>query len=439
MTETEIWAKWESQSVNETYPLRRFLGRSSHSVVFLTEHRALGLADAAIKLMPENPALTESQLARWRTVADLSHPHLLRLFETGRCELGGHPFFFVVMEYAEQTLAQLLPRRALSPDEVRELLPPTLDALGFLHGKELAQGQLKPPNILVVNDQLKLASDTIRAAEGENGAAGDIFSLGLTMAEALTQRPPSWLDGESVIASLPANLPKDIVDMVRQCLNQNSAERPTVAELKSRLTPAQQPPAPAPRPGVVAPATPAATRAPSPRGAPKAVSRPAIFQVPAPTGLLIPLIATAVIVLAATWSAAHFMRSDSDSQLPATGASQDLLPHSAVAAAAPEIPRDPNLPVFVLHQELPNISAGARQSIQGTIKVTVRVTVDASGNVIAEALENQGPSRYFARTATEAARKWIFVPADNQSARKWLLQFEFTRGGASGHIVGSRS
>jgi TonB family protein len=321
--------------------------------------------------------------------------------------------------------------------------------LGFLHGKNLAQGQLKPSNILVVNDQLKLASDTIRAAEGENGAAGDVFSLGLTMAEALTQRPPSWLDGESVVASLPANLPKDIVDIVGRCLNQNSAERPTVAELEARLTPAQQSPvatrasapapAPAPAPAVVAPTTPAATRTPEPRGAPTAVSRPALFQVPAPIGLVIPLVATAVIVLAATWSAVHFMRSDSELQPPPSSASQDTLAHSAIAAAAPEIPRDPNLPPFVLHQEFPSTSAGARQSIQGTIKVTVRVTVDAAGNVIAETLENAGPSRYFAHTATEAARKWTFVPADNQSARKWLLQFEFTRGGASGHIVGSRS
>jgi len=61
------------------------------------------------------------------------------------------------MEYAEQTLSQILPHRALSPDEVREMLLPTLDALAFLHRKNLVQGQLKPANLLVVNDQLKLA------------------------------------------------------------------------------------------------------------------------------------------------------------------------------------------------------------------------------------------------------------------------------------------
>jgi len=49
------------------------------------------------------------------------------------------------------------------------MLRPTLNALAFLHGKNLVQGRLKPSNILVVNDQLKLASDTIRPG-GESTA-----------------------------------------------------------------------------------------------------------------------------------------------------------------------------------------------------------------------------------------------------------------------------
>ena len=235
VTESETWAKWETQTVNGVFPLRRFLGKSSHSVVFLTEYAAGNVAEAAIKLIPENPALTESQFSQWRSVAAMPHAHLIRLFDSGRCEIGGHPFFFVVMELAEQTLAQILPHRALTPGETRGLLLPTLDALGFLHGKGLAQGQLKPSNILVVGDQIKLASDTIRAAGGENGAAGDVFSLGLTLAEALTQQPPSWLDAESVVASLPADAPKELVDVIQRCVNRNPAERPTIADLQAPI------------------------------------------------------------------------------------------------------------------------------------------------------------------------------------------------------------
>jgi TonB family protein len=93
----------------------------------------------------------------------------------------------------------------------------------------------------------------------------------------------------------------------------------------------------------------------------------------------------------------------------------------------------------VLHEEIPDVPRGARVTVRGRIKVAVRVTVDSSGNVIDETLERRGPSKYFARLATTAARKWKFAPADNQDSRKWLLRFEFSRGGATGHAVTPRS
>ena len=53
MTMTEDSTKeWERRVVNGVYPLRRFLGRSNHSVVFLTEYKAQNLAQAAIKSCP---------------------------------------------------------------------------------------------------------------------------------------------------------------------------------------------------------------------------------------------------------------------------------------------------------------------------------------------------------------------------------------------------
>jgi TonB family protein len=92
----------------------------------------------------------------------------------------------------------------------------------------------------------------------------------------------------------------------------------------------------------------------------------------------------------------------------------------------------------VLHEEIPDISRSARYSIRGRIKVAVRVTVDGSGSVTNAALENAGPSQYFDRLAIASARKWKFVRVDNQDSRKWLLRFEFTRGGASAHAATPR-
>jgi outer membrane biosynthesis protein TonB len=456
VSETETWAKWESQTVNGVFPLRRFLGKSSHSVVFLTEYAAGNVAEAAIKLIPENPALTESQLSQWRRVAAMPHPHLIRLFDSGHCEIGGHPFFFVVMELAEQTLAQILPHRALTPEETRGLLLPTLDALGFLHAKGLAQGQLKPSNILVVSDQIKLASDTIRTAGGENGAPGDIFSLGLTLAEALTQQPPSWLDAESVLASLPADLSKDLIGIIQRCVNRNPAKRPTVADLQAKPNPTPtEAPSPSEAPGPGEPPTPRQASAPSeaqtPSEAPalpetvadeSAASaqrwsgtsswvgerRPAVFV--ATTSVMVLLFVIAVI-----FAGAHFLRGSQGA------APQPALPVAEAQGSADttDVNPAPSPPSLVVHQEIPDVSQTARQSIQGTIKVSVRVTVDASGNVVAEAFENRGPSNYFARVANDAAKRWTFVPVENQDPRRLLLEFAFTRAGTTARVVGHRS
>ena len=261
VTKTEVWVGWESQVVNGVYPLRRFLGGSNHSTVFLTEYAAENLANAAIKLVPADTMDAEAQLVQWGAAAALSHPHLLRLLDVGRCKLSGRGYLFVVMEYADQTLAQILPRRALSSDEVTQLLLPTLDVLAALHYNNLVHSQLKPSNFLVVGDQLKLASDTIRPiayyangiirtspydppelSDGDISANGDVWGLGITLAEALTQHAPAWQDDRFETASLSAALPPEFADTVQRCLSRIPSTRPTVAELKAKYNP---PPPPA--------------------------------------------------------------------------------------------------------------------------------------------------------------------------------------------------
>jgi serine/threonine protein kinase len=441
MTEIEIWTKWESQIVNGLFPLRRFLGRSNHSVVFLTEFRPQNLAKAAIKLVPADPALDEAQLSRWQRMAALSHPHLVRILDSGRCKLGGHPFLFVVMEYAEQTLAQILPHRPLTPDEVREMLIPALGALAYLHRKNLVQGQLKPTNFLVVNDQLKLASDTIRPAgdpatvsakpsvydppEAKNSAieaAGDVWGLGITLVEALTQNPAAGL-GESSDA---------LTGAVRRCLSPNPASRPTIFDLQAQFSPVSAPASPEPASPELASPAPASPVPRLPADLKKAASQPGPAPNPSKTRLLVPAIAVSGIVLVAVWAGMRPFRSHPNSTPPISSTAQSASQPAVSPAAASQSSAPTPAAAAVLHQEIPALSRSTRDSIRGQIKVAVLVTVDRSGNVIGETLENRGSSNYFARLGLEAAKKWKFAPADSQDSRQWLLQFEFARSGASG-------
>jgi serine/threonine protein kinase len=485
--QTEDWTKeWERRIVNGVYPLRRFLGRSNHSVVFLTECPAQNAPQAAIKILPANPALAEAKLAHWRRVATLSHPHLMRLLDAGRCRLGGHNFLFVVTDLAEQNLAQILPGRPLTPEEVRDLLPATLDTLAYLHGQNLVHGGLKPTNFLVVDDQLKLASDTIRptgertagtakpslydppeATTGGASTAGDMWGLGITVVEALTQTPPEWARESSDSVSLPANLAPEFVDTVQRCLNRDPGRRPTIAELLAQFKrvpsdapPSSDTPAPptaaplppvaspptAPPPVAAPPAEPAAiAAAPQPTATPASIAAPVVNEPPVRTvsteiprnpQLLVTTIAVGVITLLVVWTGVHLLHRHADVR-PAAAMTAPSPPAVSPppAAAIPKASSAAPLPSSVLHQEIPDISRTARATIRGVIKVGVRVIVDRSGTVVATTLDHRASSKYFARAATDAAEKWKFAQAADQASRVWLLRFEFTRAGTTVHAA----
>jgi TonB family protein len=288
---SDTWREWEGQVVDGAFSLRRHLGGSDHSVVFLTERGEGKTQKAAIKFVQADAANAELQLSRWKQAARLSHANLIKLFETGRCQLAGMDLLYVVMEYAEENLAQFLPQRALNPAETRDMLEPFLDTLTYLHGQGLVHGHIKPSNILALDDQLKLSSDTLcrigessaaaekpdvyiapEAATGAISAPRDIWSLGATLVEALTQRVPE--QGQSAgqeDPTLPDTLPEPFLDIIRHCLRRDPQRRWTVAEISTRLNPPATPPAatvstqtiPAPTkpaPAIAAPTIPAPTK-----------------------------------------------------------------------------------------------------------------------------------------------------------------------------------
>jgi TonB family protein len=432
---SDFWRQWENQVIGERFPLRRFLGESSHSAVFLTEYESV---DAAIKFIRDDPSLADMQLERWQAAAALSHPHLIRLFETGRCRLGNHELLFVVMEYAEQTLAQILTLRALTFDEVRQMSGPALEALSFLHRNGWVHGQVKPPNICVVNDELKLASDTLsRAGErlagsvdtspfkapeekgGGASAAGDIWGIGMTLVAALNQQPPP--DGPSRPAFISSTVPPAFADAVARCLSLDVARRPTAADLRAQLTAADpDPPASLHQANVETEPPPTVAARTTRRG----ISRARV-------------VGGIVLLMGAVWGGARLMHGPAGLE-PAHDSHAAAEPASSRPVAGPAhrplpqvaVPSDP-----VLHKEIPVVSHTALRSIRGRIQVLVTVTVDASGNVIDETLEHSGSSKYFARTAAAAARKWRFAPAAGPGTRKWLLRFEFARAGTAANAA----
>src|SRR5438105_14028836 len=330
-TMSEAWAKWEGRLIG-AFPLRRYLGSSDHSGVFLTEIEGREPSQVALKVVPALATLVESQLSNWNDAANLSHPHLVRLLGTGRFQLDGPTHLYVVMELADQNLAQLLTQRALTEDEAREMLRSTLSALTFLHDRNLVHRQLKPANMLAVGDQLKLASDTIchfgdagagrgaasvydppEARDGIHSPAGDIWALGVSLFEALTRsRPPGLEEGREGVV-LPHEFSPALREIVARCLQLRPEDRPKVPELDAWIR--GKSPGPAP----VRPARPAARPQPTPAPA-------APTQVPRASAVPGPKIPQPIPRAAAPISAA-----------PHTAAPKRAAPEAAVPRSRPAV------------------------------------------------------------------------------------------------------
>ena len=457
---TEAWKQWEGQIVDEEFHLRLYLGGSEHSAVFLTEHGDREPQKAAIKLIQADPESAELQLSRWELAAKLSHPHLIRLFQMGRCQLGGQELLYIVMEHADEDLSQILPQRPLTPAEAREMLMPALDALAYVHNQGFVHGHMKPANIMAIGDQIKLSSDGLcpksesggglgkpgvydppEAASGRAWPAGDVWSLGMTLVEALTQRLPVWEGTQQGEPVLPDTVPAAFLDLARQCLRRDPERRLTVAEIAARLQQRQtlreareQMTA---RPqeaiakwrhvslavaiGLVLAAflagprllrrRPEARRAPSveseqPKVQPRPKQRAVTLETGPPT-------------------------QNTGNERPGSGGTAPSPPSLRTGAEA-KTTTGGLVQGEVLRQVLPVVPQSARDTIRGTVRVSVRVAVDTSGGVTEAKLDSPGRSKYFANLALEAAQRWEFAPAklDGRNvSSEWVLRFEIERTG----------
>src|SRR6266404_913292 len=518
------WKQFEGQIVDDEFPLEQVLASSEHGAVFLTQHGDSQPQKAAIKLIHAEPATAELLLSRWRLAAQLSHPNLLRLLDFGRCCLEDANFLYVVMEFAEEDLSQILPQRALTPAETRDMLEPVLDVLVYLHGKGLIHGHLKPSNILATSDQLKLSSDTLasiaeprapiarpspynapEAATSGLSTASDVWSLGMTLVEVLTQQAPVVLPETKSDPAVPEALPQPFLDIAHHALLHEPKRRWTTAEIAARLNPTAvaaaaagaQSISPLAVPLSSVPAVPSARLQTSryESSAPKTQSsRPLSATQPKQTLVLpnyvVPLAGAILVVVAmialpkilshrpessssASTAAAQPASQPKPSGQPAhrdtasakSAASNSLKASaekkpalssppsspaparsSSAAAPAPAVLRTDTFPSAnapkssaaspahgeVLDQVLPDVSEKARSTIQGKVRVTVRVHVEPGGNVSQAELDAPGPSRYFADLALQAARRWEFTAPEvngHSAPSDWLIRFEFSQSG----------
>ena len=445
---SEGWEKWEGRVIDGKFPLRRYLSYTD-GAVFLTEYSSPEIRKATIKLIPDNTPGGQRRLAQWEMARKLSHPHLLSLFATGRERFGGADFLYVVTEFTDENLGQILPQRALTPAEARDMLQPVLEVLTYLHGEGLVHGELRPANIMAVDDQLKLSSEGIRqageksgefgsrsvydapeTASGEKSPAADIWALGVTLVEALTQRSPA-IQGSGE-AQVPNSLPEPFPDIVRHCLVRDPHRRWTSGAIAAWLRPDTS------RPERKETAS-AGQHSQLGEWRYRILMMAIGFAVVLFVGSRIFKHPTETSTVPASAPTTQTQPAPEAAPPKASQQAQKPSPSAAPAAAAPKARRlssGEQAPGSVLEQVMPAISKSARDTIQGHFKVDVRVAVDDSGNVKSTKLTSAGPSKYFASKAVDAAKQWKFKAAQENgqnAASAWVLHFEFSKKGTTVH------
>jgi TonB family protein len=413
MSTAAVIDSWKGQVVDGRFPLLQWLGSSQRSDVFLTELPGQPSQKAAIKLISADARNAGSCVSRWQTIAKLSHPHLIHIFDMGQCKINSAPLLYVVMEYAGEDLSQILPSRPLTSSETGEMLREVVEVLSFVHGKGFVHGHIKPSNIMAVGDQLKLSSDSLQLS-GEHGGllagaglydapeiateamspAADAWSLGATVVAALTQHPPAWDSSTQKEPDIPASMPEPFREIVRECLRLTPNQRCTMEHVKVRLRPASA-------------------------FAARTKSR---------TWILIGAQAVLIVLLASLWLVtrrgikAPQKTVKQEEHAPSTAPPQPPAPAGNIQSGVVQ--------GAVTERVLPNVPQSARNTIQGKIRVTVSLVVDVAGKVSSATLENPGPSKYFARLALESARRWRFQAAQANGKpvpSTWRLRFRFGR------------
>ncbi|HVM91419.1 MAG TPA: TonB family protein [Terriglobales bacterium] len=442
---TDNWKAWEGRIIDGKFVLGTYLGGLDRSAVFRTR---VGGAEAAIKLVAAAGTEAERQLRRWKAASQLTHPNLIRISTMGECAVEGSEVVYAVEEAADENLGQIIPERALTSDEVRGMIGPVLEALEYLHGKGLVHERIRPSNILAAGDQVKLSSDNLGAA-GEIphrtslydapevqasgiSTASEIWSLGMALVEVLTQRAPGWDVARESASEIGADIPEPFREIARRCLEVDPAKRCDVREIRERLEGKRE-------------AAGTWKILPAPAGAEIAV--PSVS--PRPLRWIVGVVVVIALILAGLWLRSSRTSEEKSRQerasapepaqtqpaSPASGGggagANETQPEEKAVAPAPEAGDRSKTAASgdeIVERVMPDISASARRTISGKIKVRVRVRVNARGDVEEATLKGAGPSRYFAHKAVEAAEKWKFAPAGGGGPnREWMLLFVFSR------------
>ncbi|HUP51440.1 MAG TPA: protein kinase [Longimicrobiales bacterium] len=253
------------------YSVERTLGEGGMATVYLANdlkhHRSVALK----VLKPELAAVVGSErfLAEIRTTANLQHPHILPLFDSG--EADGLLFYAMPHVEGESLRARLDSEHQLPVDEAVRIATNVAEALDYAHRQGVIHRDIKPANILLLDGKPVIADFGIALAvshagggrltetglslgtphymspeqatgDGSVGAATDVYALGCVLYEMLVGEPPyTGSTAQAILGKIiqakpvsateaRRSVPANVDAAIRKALEKLSADRFTSAQ-----------------------------------------------------------------------------------------------------------------------------------------------------------------------------------------------------------------
>ena len=178
-------------ALGDRYIVERELGRGGMAVVYLAHDRRHGRGVAIKVLNPElSTAVGADRFAQEiRTAAQLTHPHILTVFDSGEAE--GLLYYVMPFIAGESLRARLDREKQLPIDEAVTITREVADALAYAHSMGVVHRDIKPENILLTASHACVADFGIaRAVMSEERLTSTGVSIGT----------PAYMSPEQAVA-----------------------------------------------------------------------------------------------------------------------------------------------------------------------------------------------------------------------------------------------